>query len=429
MVTSKVAISDYLQQLATGEASAIGLVRRSLEAIARDDGRIKAFVDHDPDSCLEQAAALDALPAIARGELHGIPVAIKEIFDVRGMRCRLGSTVLADRIPNTDSPLVRALREAGAVIMGTTVSTEYAIGAVGPTRNPHDLGHSPGGSSSGSAAAVAAGMVPAALGSQTIGSTIRPAAYCGTVGFKPTFDFITPDRDGLILSPHLDHIGVLTSSVDCARRMAGALAGRRIFSGAKVRGAVLIEPWFDEALSPAIEHGLRTAASALAAAGITVRRATVPPQAAQPEARLTHTILCYDLAQRFAGDMGETNSSASPKLQQLIRDGMAISAAEYGEAVNELPELLRQLHSLFDPGEVGLVPATVDVAPPFDKGTGSRAPQRLWTTAGLPALAIPVETAGALPVGVQLVGRRDEDAVVLEAGDLLSRSLARTARP
>ena len=194
--------------------------RRVYECIHRIEERepeVHAFVHFDPEGALAQARTLDALAPARRGPLHGIPVAIKEVFDVKGLKCAWGTPIHANRVPGNDAWVVAALREAGAIIMGTAVSTEYALATAGPTRNPWDKSRTPGASSSGPAAAVGAGMVPVALGTQTIGSIIRPAAYCGIYGFKPSWGSID-DTGAMALSEPLDHVGILASDFSDLRR-------------------------------------------------------------------------------------------------------------------------------------------------------------------------------------------------------------------
>ena len=196
-----------------GTCTSEALVAACLERVAACEPEIKAFVELRPDRALAEARARDREAAEARGSLHGVPVAVKEVFDVAGMLCTWGTPIHRGRMPSVDAAAVARIRAAGAVIVGTTVSTEYAVWAAGPTVNPYDPGRTPGGSSSGSAAAVATGMVPFALGSQTIGSVVRPAVYCGVLGMKPSKGAIS-NAGAMPLSPFLDHVGFLARNTE-----------------------------------------------------------------------------------------------------------------------------------------------------------------------------------------------------------------------
>src|SRR3989441_8945631 len=217
--------TDAAQLIRDGVISSEQLVEACLDRVRETDGRIEAWAFLDPEHALGQARAADErrLGGGPLGPLHGIPVGLQDIIDTADMPTENGSPLHAGRTPSRDAAVVTQLRAAGAVIMGKTVTTEFACGASGKTRNPHDPAHTPGGSSSGSAAAVAAGMVPLALGSQTTGSTIRPASYCGVYGFKPTHGLIP--RHGMFqLSRTLDHVGLFARTIEDLALLLGELA-------------------------------------------------------------------------------------------------------------------------------------------------------------------------------------------------------------
>src|SRR5262245_20622291 len=214
--------SDAARLIRDGVIGSTQLVEACLARVRETDGQIGAWTFLDPDHALAQARAADEYRLSGRpiGPLHGVPVGVKDIIDTADMPTENGSVLHAGRTPSRDAAVVAMLRGAGAVIMGKTVTTEFASREPGKTRNPHNPAHTPGGSSSGSAAAVAAGMVPLALGSQTGGPTIRPAAYCGVYGFKPTHGLI-PRHGMLRLSRTLDHVGLFAPTIEDIALLAG----------------------------------------------------------------------------------------------------------------------------------------------------------------------------------------------------------------
>ena len=207
-------------------ADAVMQVEEAAQRIAPREPILKAFRDLNLDAARARAHDLDAQAPEARGPLHGLPVGVKEVFDVAGMRCEWGTPIHAGRVPERDCALVRDLKTAGAVVVGTTAATEYAMAREAATLNPFDAERTPGASSSGSAAAVGAGLVPCTLGSQTIGSGIRPASYCGVLGFKPSHGVLS-NEGGMPLSEHLDHPAILASDFDILARVFAVLAGER----------------------------------------------------------------------------------------------------------------------------------------------------------------------------------------------------------
>ncbi len=397
-------------------------IRDVLQHIETCEPEVRAFVDRDPGGALERARTLDRLEPGAHGVLHGVPVAVKEIFDVRGLRCPAGSAIHARRVPAGDASVVTALRSAGAVILGTTVSTEFAIGAAGPTRNPLDLSRTPGGSSSGSAAAVAAGMADLALGSQTVGSTIRPAAYCGVPGFKPSYGLIPVGTGMYPLSPLLDHVGLIARDLDLVRRALVALCGPGVPVEAPLVGVVRVGPWFPEPVAAVVEAALDAAFEVFSGTGLACRHTSLP-QDVRAEAEAAHVLLVHGMHENLGASVDAADPRLSAEVRALLEQGRALRPEDVDRALVQREGLTRALHALLWPGEVFLAPATLDLPPPLGEGTGSRVPQRLWTLCGMPALAVPVLWRDGLAAAVQLVGRRGEDAAVLAAGDALRKAL------
>lgn len=397
--------------------AADGVQARIASALVRTRQRertLHAFVELDSQRAMARATELDALPASARGPLHGWPVAIKEVFDAAGWLCPWGSRVHSGRRPTTDAALVRRLLDAGAVPLGTTASTEYALAAMAATVHPRDALRSPGASSSGSAAAVGAGLVPLALGTQTIGSIIRPAAYCGVVGFKPSYGRYATDGV-LCLSQQLDHAGVLAASVAhviAADRVLADDAGVAIIAGTpRLR---VLRPWFTEEVIPAVSTALDACYQQLRRAGYALEPLAIDADIAAAETELTYTLLTYELAQRHGATLRGAPGKVSDRLLEMVARGEAVSAARFDAAVAQQAEFTARLDAMLQPGEVALAPATLGLAPLRSEGTGSRAPQRLWTLSGLPAVTVPVGISEGLPVGLQLIGRLGEDAGLLQ---------------
>ena len=408
------AITSLIQR---GEKSAEEVVLASLARISKLDPQVHAF--------REVAATADAVSEAlgsgrTKGSLQGVPVAVKEIFDVRGMHCSWGTAIHRTRVPQQDSVAVARLRAAGAVILGTTISTEYAIGAAGPTTNPHDASRTPGGSSSGSAAAVAAGMVPVALGSQTVGSIIRPATFCGVYGLKPTHGAI--DVGGVMpLSEMLDHIGVLARTPADIALVCRILFDRTsdwVEMAAPSRVHLVRGPMWMRVES-ASHTALERARAALSATGASVSSTELPADF-ENAASWLDTILCRDIAVNHGGDRDRVGDEMSPKLRALVDRGRATTSAQYIDAVEQSLRIRESLLRLLDDDSIILAAATDGVAPMRSiDGTGAPQLQGLYTMAGLPALAVPCGTIRGLPVGVQLVAAPGREGMLIAAANAM----------
>lgn len=427
---------ETIDLIAAGELTAMEAMERCLARIADMEPDICAFVDFRSEEALAAAKAADDAPHDGRGPLHGLPIGIKEVFDVAGMRCCWGTPIHRDRIPARDAVAIRRLKEAGAIIVGTLVSTEYAIAAAGPTVNPHDLSRTPGGSSSGPAAAVASGMLPCALGSQTVGSIVRPACYCGILGLKPTYGAI-PGGGGMPLSPQLDHPGLLARTTDDIALLCRSLFGpngadplsRDIappgrnaeIDGMRVLVAQDIPP---QPVSAVSRNAVNAAARMLAEAGAAVDDFCFGDEFSD-NIDILYTIMCRDMARAHGGDYRRARGLMSDHLGQLIERGLSIGDEEYRRNLAVAKRLREKLTAMLGNNTMLLSPAVVDVAPPLDQGTGSNRAQALWSLVGLPVIAIPCGGNAGLPIGVQAgAGPGREDLLLAAASAIGEKQLS-----
>jgi Asp-tRNA(Asn)/Glu-tRNA(Gln) amidotransferase A subunit family amidase len=423
---------EAAELISGGELSAEEYVGACLDRIAAIDGEVQAFVHLDPEHALDQARALDELRRNGRplGPLHGVPVAIKDIFDTEDYPTECGSPLLAGRRPLRDAGVVTRLRIAGAVIIGKTVTTEFAFMHPGPTRNPRDLQRTPGGSSSGSAAAVAAGMVPLALGSQTNGSTIRPAAFCGVYGVKPSHGMISRAR-ALMLSQALDHVGLFARTLADAALFLDVLAGfDPDDSDTRPRAA----PDFLDTLteSPPLPPRLafvrtpvwdKTEPNARSAIEVLAGRLGAEP-VDLPEAFAGawdnhRAIMAADMADRLGELVARGGEASSQTIRDFLAEASGISATRYLAARRQARHYAAELREYFDLFDAILTPAAAGVAP-RGTATGDPAFCTLWTLTGLPALSLPLLVGESdMPLGVQLVGAAGDDARLLRTANWL----------
>ncbi len=405
-------------------------VRACIARIDETEPTVQAWAHFEADDALDQARDADVrrMRGLPCGPLHGVAVGIKDIIDVRGMPTEDGTVLHAGRIARRDAAVVARLRAAGAIVMGKTVTTELATYAPGKTRNPHDPEHTPGGSSSGSAAAVAAGHVPVALGSQTNGSIIRPASFCGVFGFKPTHGLL-PRTGVLTLSRTLDHVGVFARSLEDVARVTELIAGfdeedadtlppRTRPPLSKVlaqeppmppRLALARTPFWSR-LDDDARAAYDELAQALGAQGQSVEL----PESAAKVVDWHRTIFEADLAASFDREYETGAERLSDSLRGQIERGRKTLAIDYRKALALIDIVNEGFDELFDNFDAIVTPAALGTAPKGLDSTGDPLLATMWTYCGMPALSIPLARGeNGLPLGIQLVGRRGDDARLL----------------
>ncbi len=397
-------ITAYINEL----CDRVDAVDLQLQALLPEAGRRARL--------LAEAATLSARfpDPVGRPPLYGIPVGVKDMFYVDGFPTRAGSRLPAETFSGVEAACVTMLRAAGALILGKTVSTEFAYFEPGPTRNPHNRDHTPGGSSSGSAAAVAAGFCPLALGTQTIGSTIRPAAFCGIVGFKPTYERI-PSRGVIPCAPSVDTVGLFAQDVEGVI-LAAALLCRAWwppsapFSRLPILG-VPDGPYLAQA-SPEGLAAFEQHVSLLEQAGYSVKRVSALLDIEEINQR--HMLLVFaEMASVHAAWFAQYEQLYRPRTAEAIRQGQAIGVEELAAARAGCLKLRRELQALMVQEEIDLwlCPAAPGSAPEGIQTTGNAIMNLPWTHAGLPAITLPAGAAlNGLPLGLQVVGafRADE---------------------
>jgi len=414
---------DAARQIAARKITSEALVRDCLERIAARESEIQAWEYLDRDAALGQARAADAAPG--RGLLHGLPVGIKDLIDTIDLPTAYGSPIYAGHRPRWDASCVALARAAGAIAIGKTVTTEFANMHPGKTRNPHNTGHTPGGSSSGSAAAVADYMVPLALGTQTAGSVIRPASFCGIVGYKPSFGLIS--RVGVkALSDTLDTVGALARTVPDAALLAAALSGRHDLLVEKpltTRPRIGICRTYEWKLAqPETVAALENAVRLLGAAGIRIRDVQLPPTYANLVQAQTD-IMLFEQAQSLAHERLTRWSEISARLRGILEAGLKVSPERYDAAQMLARNCRRTLAEVFADCDVLLAPSAPGAAPSGLDTTGDPVFNRMWTLLRVPCVNIPVGAADGLPVGLQVVGNYGSDGETLVAAHWLHQAL------
>jgi Asp-tRNA(Asn)/Glu-tRNA(Gln) amidotransferase A subunit family amidase len=429
---------SLIDRMRRGELTATETMRAFLDRIAILDPKLRAFAYLDPDAALAAAERLDDTRAagVAPGPLHGLPVAVKDIIDTADMPTEFGAELFAGRRPDQDATIVHRLRAAGAIVIGKTVTSQYALFVAGPTKNPHDGAHTPGGSSSGSAAAVAAKLAPVALGTQTNGSIVRPASYCGIVGFKPSLGMLP--RTGVLRQATLiDHAGVMARNVSDAALIVDAIAGEdphdslsrnptasmldaALLDGPVPRLAFTLGP-FEARAEPATREAF---AAFIAKLSVRVDAIELGPEFAAAEATL-RDLMCAGVAESLGPDIDSASVEVPELVVQLVRTGRALSGADVMAAWTRRDQLRASLIDSISDYDAVLTFAASGPAPLASQGTGDPIFATLWTLIGAPAYSLPLMIgAKGLPVGVQAVAAPGRDRELTQAAAWLMRSAA-----
>ncbi len=438
---ASLAATEAARKIGEGLLTSEELVAACLERIRAAEPSVQAWAFLDEQHALEQARAADERKRSGEpiGPLHGVPVGLKDIIDTADMPTENGTALHQGRTPRHDAVVVAMLRAAGAVILGKTVTTECAYFHPGKTRNPHNPEHTPGGSSSGSAAAVGAGMVPLALGSQTAGSTIRPGSFCGVYAFKPTHGLIP--RSGMLeLSRTLDHVGLFARSIEDVALLMEQLVGYdERDPDTRPRARVPFQAICSEQppLEPMLafvktSHWKRADADTKEAfaelvetLGDRAEEVELFPSAAA--AWETHkTIMEAEMAANLEPLWLAGRERLSDRLRSLIERGREVRAVDYQRALRLTPRLVASFDELFmQRYDAILTPAALGTAPKGLGATGDPVFCSLWTLLGMPAISLPLmQGANGMPLGVQLVGRRNFDARLLRTARWLAARVA-----
>jgi Asp-tRNA(Asn)/Glu-tRNA(Gln) amidotransferase A subunit family amidase len=409
-----------------GRLSSVDLVKACLERITQTDETLKAWAFIDPENALAQAAEMDRIRQSGRavGALHGVPVGIKDIVDTRDMPTARGTPIFEGRQPEADAAIVDRLREAGAVIMGKTATTEFAFVHAAETRNPHNPERTPGGSSSGSVAAVAAFHVPLAIGTQTNGSVIRPASFCGLYGFKPTRGMIS--RHGILqTSKSLDQVGGFARTLEDVALLNDVMSGydpRDPSSFARPRPAMRegaladapVEPtfaWFDMPYHDRLDPDCQEAMDAvLETLGPRRVERIQPVPALVNLVAVQATIHQYEICQHLDTVFAANWDQISATLKPVIESGRKITAAQYEDAIGVMTSAEEYFTAFFVDFDGVIAPSATGEAPMFGPATGDPVFCSMWTLVGLPTVTLPL-LAGAtgLPIGVQIIGPAERD--------------------
>ena len=430
MELAQMTAAQAAEAIRAGQITSEELVAACLERIASLEERVGAWAFLDRELALAQAREADLArrEGKALGSLHGVPVGVKDIFDTKDMPTEDGTVLHSGHRPDADATAVALLRQAGAVILGKTVTTELAVYSPGKTRNPHDPERTPGGSSSGSAAAVAAHMVPVAIGTQTNGSTIRPASFCGVYGFKPSHGLI-PRHRMLQQSRPLDHVGVFGRTIEDVALAAEAMMAydendpdtrprARPSLVQTAAGEPPVPPRLAFIKTPVWEQAEEDTKAAFAELMAHLGEGAEEvqlPGVFNNAVEWHRTIFHADLARSFEREYAQGKEKLSPVLREMIEHGQKVLAVDYNRAVENRALLVRILDEIFKWYDAVLTPAAPGEAPPGLGSTGSPVFCTLWTLCGMPAVSVPLlEGSSGMPMGAQLVAPKGGDARLLQ---------------
>lgn len=418
--TAAAKLTDILSAITENRSTPAAEIGAARQRIADSDAEVGAFLRLAPDESLDEAAS-------SEGPLAGITVGVKDIYDTRDMATEHGSPIYRGHRPVADASLVSMARLAGAAIIGKTTTTEFASLDPTPTRNPRNLGHTPGGSSSGSAAAVAAGMVPLAMGSQTGGSVIRPASFCGVAGFKPSFRLF-PTIGMKTFSYTLDTAGLFAATAQDLALAARLITGRDFGTGSLADGSGLKVGLYrsdvDGEVAAEMQAAVEEAARLLEGSGATL--VTVEEPAALTAARSCHAaVQGFEAVMALSDEFRRHREKLGPDLGAVLDHGATIEPAEYDEARRTARIGRKAASALFETVDVLIAPSALGPAPLGLASTGDALMNKLWTLTGNPVVNVPgLAASTGLPLGVSVIARFGRDALALDVARLLQAMIA-----
>jgi aspartyl-tRNA(Asn)/glutamyl-tRNA(Gln) amidotransferase subunit A len=431
-------ITEAAAAIRSGQLTSVALVEQCLGRIDRFDEKIHAWVLVDRDGALKRAELADCelLTGCDRGPLHGIPIGVKDVIDVNGWPTRYGSSSSSPDPKRSNADVVAKLGHNGAILLGKTVTCEWACFDPSPTRNPWNKERTPGGSSSGSAAAVASGTCLAALGTQTGGSIVRPASYCGVVGFKPSFGLCS--TDGVFpLSPSLDHVGMIARTVEDACTIFRVIRDRSMqkpetgpTANPAYRLGMIDSPteFIRRSCETDVLSSFHIAVNALSRAGATVERTAL--SLSFEDAIADHrTIMSSEAATSTLLMSLRATQSLAPRIRQLLDDGSRVTEGELLRAFAGKAEVIRIAQAVCERFDALVMPS-VSTPPPNVYATGDPSFQAIWSLVGLPTITIPCGLSSeGLPVGLQLIGPRNGEGALCQVAAWCERAIGFNHRP
>lgn len=417
---------EAAQSIREGRLTSVRLVESCLDRIYAREPEVKAWAHLNAEAALESAHKLDR--QVSLGPLHGVPIGIKDVINTKDFRTEFNSSIYSGHYPKHDADVVKRINQAGMVVLGKTVTQEFATrGNPGPTRNPWNLNHTPGGSSSGSAAAVAAGMIPLAVSSQTAGSIIRPASYCGVVGFKPTFGMIS--TNGLkVIVPEVDTIGFHTRTFDDAALALSltsdyfSLDGYlKIFSTDLNIGVCKPSCW--NLAEDETRLAISVVTDKIKHAGGNIKNCVLP-FSFEKLSDIHDLISDYRALEALSNELSNHSEKLSVGVREKLSRAKEIKRSDFETALQERDQCIKNIDALFNQFDFILTPSSPGVAPEFTSGNmGDSIFSKVWTLLGLPAVNIPVSIENQLPIGVQILGPRNHDGQVLQAAKKIKELL------
>ena len=423
-------IRESSEKFRDGSLTPSELAESLLDRIDTLEPVLEAWVTVDSESVLSQAKAADMKLHEGKTDLHGIPVGVKDIFYTKGTKTTMGSPIYMDYVPTEDADVVKRVHEAGGITLGKTETTEFAVHDPAPTRNPWNTDHTPGGSSSGSAAAVASGLCQVAFGSQTGGSVIRPASYCGVVGVKPTYDLLSR-KNVFPLSWSLDHVGYMTRTVEDAQIMLNALTGeKKAYAERDTPPRVgILSGYFKENATESVWMGFENAIGKLWGEGAESVVAQLPKSFG-----LVHdvhrVIMSVETAAAHEDIFKTRREDYREYLRGFISSGLLVPATSYLRAQRIRDEIIQDMVKLISEFDCVVCPSSVDTAPKGLEWTGSPAFNAPWSLTGLPSVTVPSGLAeNRMPLGLQLIGNPYSEWELLEIAGWCEKALGFDNRP